>query len=254
MRFLIFNITVLAALGFLFTSAPNQSFPQWAAATLDLWAEPDETTESDNQSGDVAQSGKRFAKAIAQVASDKIKAIDSSAAAPNTAQAERQVASDFQTVSLDKPQPQPQAQRMSSEAIKDLIIAVIDEQKATEALVGVQQDSGGDSATAISQLKKPAEVGLEQDAGDTYGDTLQANVKQELAEMNDDEIARAFEAFEKAAVSSSSPGSETAFEMPVTSGSIEPTKPNFMTSSQRSADLAQMIESLNLIYFEKTGI
>jgi len=250
MRFLIFNITVLAALGFLFTSAPNQSFPQWAAATLDLWAEPDETTEQDNQLGDVAQSGKQFAKAIAQVASDKMKAIDSSAAAPNTAEDERRVASDIQTVSLD----QPQSQQMSSEAIKDLIIAVIDEQKATEALVGVQQDSGGDSATAISRLKRPAEIGLEQDAGDVSSDTPQAKVKQELVEMNDDEIARAFEAFEKAAVSGSSTGSETAFEMPVTSGSIETTKPNFMTPSQRSADLAQMIESLNLIYFEKTGI
>ena len=250
MRFLIFNITVLAALGFLFTSAPNQSFPQWAAATLNLWAEPDETTEQDNQLGDVEQSGKQFAKAIAQVASDKMKAIDSSAAAPNTAEDERRVASDIQTVSLD----QPQSQQMSSEAIKDLIIAVIDEQKATEALVGVQQDSGGDSATAISRLKRPAEIGLEQDAGDVSGDTPQAKVKQELVEMNDDEIARAFEAFEKAAVSGSSTGLETAFEMPVTSGSIEPTKPNFMTPSQRSADLAQMIESLNLIYFEKTGI
>ena len=252
MRFLIFNITVLAALGFLFTSAPNQSFPQWAAATLDLWAEPDETTEQDNQLGDVAQSGKQFAKAIAQVASDKMKAIDSSAAAPKTAEDERWVASDIQAVSLDQPQPKPQ--QMSSEAIKDLIIAVIDEQKATEALVGAQQDSGGDSATAISRLKRPGEVVLEQDAGDVSGDTPQANVKQELVEMNDDEIARAFEAFEKAAVSGSSTGLETAFEMPVTSGSIEPTKPNFMTPSQRSADLAQMIESLNLIYFEKTGI
>ena len=250
MRFLIFNITVLAALGFLFTSAPNQSFPQWAAATLDLWAEPDETTEQDNQLGDVAQSGKQFAKAIAQVASDKMKAIDSSAAAPNTAEDERRVASDIQTVSLD----QPQSQQMSSEAIKDLIIAVIDEQKATEALVGVQQDSGGDSATAISRLKRPGEVVLEQDAGDVSGDTPKANVKQELVGMSDNEIERAFEAFEKAAVSGSSTGSETAFEMPVTSGSIEPTKPNFMTPSQRSADLAQMIESLNLIYFEKTGI
>lgn len=252
MRFLIFNITVLAALGFLFTSAPNQSFPQWAAATLDLWAEPDETTEQDNQLGDVAQSGKQFAKAIAQVASDKMKAIDSSAVAPNTAEDERRVASDIQTVSLDQPQPQPQ--QMSSEAIKDLIIAVIDEQKATEALVGVQQDSGGDSATAISRLKRPGEVVLEQDAGDVSGDTPKANVKQELVGMSDNEIERAFEAFEKAAVSSSSPGSETAFEMPVTSGSKEPIKPNFMTPSQRSTDLAQMIESLNLIYFEKTGI
>ena len=250
MRFLIFNITVLAALGFLFTSAPNQSFPQWAAATLDLWAEPDETTEQDNQLGDVAQSGKQFAKAIAQVASDKMKAIDSSAAAPNTAEDERRVASDIQTVSLD----QPQSQQMSSEAIKDLIIAVIDEQKATEALVGVQQDSGGDSATAISRLKRPGEVVMEQDAGDVSGDTPKANVKQELVGMNDNEIERAFEAFEKAAVSGSSTGLETAFEMPVTSGLIEPTKPNFMTPSQRSADLAQMIESLNLIYFEKTGI
>lgn len=252
MRFLIFNITVLAALGFLFTSAPNQSFPQWAAATLDLWAEPDETTEQDNQLGDVAQSGKQFAKAIAQVASDKMKAIDSSAAAPNTAEDERRVASDIQTVSLDQPQPQPQ--QMSSEAIKDLIIAVIDEQKATEAFVGVQQDSGGDSATAISRLKRPGEVVMEQDAGDVSGDTPQANVKQELVGISDNEIERAFEAFEKAAVSGSSTGLETAFEMPVTSGSIEPTKPNFMTPSQRSADLAQMIESLNLIYFEKTGI
>ena len=41
MRFLIFNITVLTALGFLFTSAPNQSFPQWAAAALDLLADRD---------------------------------------------------------------------------------------------------------------------------------------------------------------------------------------------------------------------
>ncbi len=250
MRFLIFNITVLVALGFLFTSAHNQSFPQWVAVTLDLWAEPEETTEQDNQLGDVAQSGKRFAKAIAQVASDKMKAIDSSGAAPKTAEDERRVASDIQAVSLDQPQPQ----QMSSEAIKDLIIAVIDEQKATEALVGVQQDSGGDSTTAISQLKKPAEVGLEQDARDVSGDTPQGNVKRELVELNDDEIVRALEAFEKAEVSGFSPGSETVFEMPVTSGSIGPTKPNFMTPSQRSADLAQMIESLNLIYFEKTGI
>ena len=239
MRFLIFNITVLAALGFLFTSEPNQSFPQWAAATLDLWAEPGETTEQDNQSGDVAQSGKRFAKTIAQVASDKIKEINSSVTASDTSKAERQVVSDIQTVSLD--QPQSQAQQMSSEEIKDLIIAVIVEQKAAEALIGVQQDSRGDSATAISQLKKP-EAGLEQDVGDISADTSRSGVKQKLAEMNDDEIALAFEAFEK------------AVEMPVTSGLAEPTKPNFMTPSQRSADLAQMIESLNLIYFEKTGI
>ena len=253
MRFLIFNITVLAALGFLFTSAPNQSFPQWAAATLDLWAEPNETTERDNQSGDVAQSGKRFAKVLAQVASDKIKAIDSSTAAPNTAEAERQVASDIQTVSLDEPQPKPQAQQMSSQAIRDLIVSVIDEQKAAEALVGSQQESLGDSATAISQLTRP-KVELEQDSGDISGDASRSGVEQEPAEMNDDEIARAFEAFEKAAVSSSSSSSETAFEKPVTSGQIEPTKPNFMTPSQRSADLAQMIESLNFIYFEKAGI
>ena len=93
---------------------------------------------------------------------------------------------------------------MSSEAIKDLIIAVIDEQKATEALVGVQQDSGGDSATAISRLKRPGEVVMEQDAGDVSGDTPKANVKQELVGMSDNEIERAFEAFEKAAVSGSS--------------------------------------------------
>jgi hypothetical protein len=253
MRFLIFNITVLAALGFLFTSAPNQSFPQWAVATLDLWADPDETTEQDNQSGDVAQFSKRFAKTIVQVAGDKIKAIDSSAAAPNTAEAERQAASDIQTVSFDQLQPQPQAQQMSSEAIKDLIIAVIDEQKDAEALLSAQQDSGGVSATAISQLKRP-KFGLKQGAGDISREASKSGVKQELTEVNDDEIARAFEAFEKAAVSRSSPGSETVFEMPTTSGSIEPTKPNFMTPSQRSADLAQMIESLNLIYFEKTGI
>ena len=251
MRFLIFNITVLAALGFLFTSAPNQSFPQWAAATLDLWAEPDDTTERDNQSGDVAQSGKRYAKALAQVASDKIKAIDSSAAVPNTAEVDSQVASDIQTVALD--QRQPQAQQMSSESIRDLIISVIDEQKTAEALVGLQRERLSDSATAISQLKRP-HVELEQDTGDISGDASRSGANQELAEMNDDEIARACEAFEKAAVGSSSPGSKTAFEMPATSGPKEHTKPNFMTPSQRSADLAQMIESLNLIYFKNTGI
>ncbi len=250
MRFLIFNITVLAALGFLFASAPNQSFPQWAAATLDLWAEPDEAMEQDNQAGDVTQSGKRFAKAIAQVASDKIKEIDTSAAAFNAPVVERQVVSEIQPVSLDQLQPQPQP--MSSEAIKDLIIAVIDERKATEALGGAQQYNGGDRPKVLSQMEKP-EVRSERDTGDISGDTSRPDGEQELAQMNDDVIARAFEAFEKSAVNSSSTATETAFDVPAISGPAEPTNPGFMTPSQRSADLAQMIESLNLIYFEKTG-
>jgi len=250
MRFLIFNITVLAALGFLFASEPNQSFPQWAAATLDLWAEPDEAMEQDNQAGDVTQSGKRFAKAIAQVASDKIKEIDTSAAAFNAPVVERQVVSEIQPVSLDQLQPQPQP--MSSEAIKDLIIAVIDERKATEALGGAQQYNGGDRPKVLSQREKP-EVRSERDTGDISGDTSRPDGEQELAQMNDDVIARAFEAFEKSAVNSSSTATETAFDVPAISGPAEPTNPGFMTPSQRSADLAQMIESLNLIYFEKTG-
>jgi hypothetical protein len=250
MRFLIFNITVLAALGFLFASAPNQSFPQWAAATLELWAGPNEAMEQDNQAGDVTQSGKRFAKAIAQVASDKIKAIDTSAAAFNAPVVERQVVSEIQRVSLDQLQPQPQP--MSSEAIKDLIIAVIDERKATEALDGAQQYNGGDRPKVISQPEKP-EVRLERDTGDISGDTSRPDGEQELAQMNDNVIARAFEAFEKSAVNSSSTATETAFGVPAISGPVEPTNPGFMTPSQRSADLAQMIESLNLIYFEKTG-
>ena len=250
MRFLIFNITVLAALGFLFASAPNQSFPQWAAATLDLWAEPDEAMEQDNQAGDVTQSGRRFAKAIAQVASDKIKEIDTSAAAFNAPVVERQVVSEIQPVSLDQLQPQPQP--MSSEAIKDLIIAVIDERKATEALGGAQQYNGGDRPKVLSQMEKP-EVRSERDTGDISGDTSRPDGEQELAQMNDDVIARAFEAFEKSAVNSSSTATETAFDVPAISGPAEPTNPGFMTPSQRSADLAQMIESLNLIYFEKTG-
>ena len=251
MRFLIFNITVLAALGFLFTSAPNQSFPQWAVATLDLWAEPDAAVELDNQARDFAQSDKRFAKSIAQVASDKIKAIDTAAAAFNAPVAERQVVSETQPVSLDQLQPQPQL--MSSETIKDLIIAVIDERKATEALGGAQQTNGGDRPKVISQLKKP-EVRSERDTDDISGDTSRPDGEQELAQMNDDVIKRAFEAFEKSAVNSSSPAMETAFDVPAISGPAEPTNPGFMTPSQRSADLAQMIESLNLIYFEKTGI
>ena len=252
MRFLIFNITVLAALGFLFASAPNQSFPQWAAATLDLWADPNEAIEQDKQVGDVTKSSKRFAKAIAQVASDKIKAIDTSAAAFNAPVPERRVVSGIKTVSVDQPQPQAQPQPMSSEAIKDLIIAVIDERKATEALGGAQQYNGGDRPKVLSQMEKP-EVRSERDTGDISGDTSRPDGEQELAQMNDDVIARAFEAFEKSAVNSSSTATETAFDVPAISGPAEPTNPGFMTPSQRSADLAQMIESLNLIYFEKTG-
>lgn len=253
MRFLIFNITVLAALGFLFTSAPNQSFTQWAAATLDLWADPNEVIEQDKQAGDVAKSGKRFAKAIAQVASDKIKAIDTSAAAFNAPVAERRVVSGIETVSVDQPQPQAQPQAMSSEAIKDLIIAVIDERKATEALVGAQQYSGDGRPKVILQLKEP-EVGSEPNTGDIAGESSRPDGEQELARVNDDEIALAFEAFEKSDINSFSTRSEAAFETPVISGLAEPAKPTFMTPSQRSADLAQMIESLNLIYFEKAGI
>ena len=87
-------------------------------ATLDLWAEL-RNNRTDNQSGDVAQSANSLQSYFTQVASDKIKAIDSSTAAPNTAEAERQVASDIQTVSLDEPQPKPQ--QMSSQAIRDLL-------------------------------------------------------------------------------------------------------------------------------------
>ena len=252
MRFLIFNITVLAALGFLFTSAPNQSFPQWALATLNLWAEPNETTGQENQLVDAPEPAKRFAKVIADESSDIIKAIDSLVMVSDDSVAERQVVSGgIQPVSPDQPKPQlqPQLQPMSYDAIKDVIIAVIDEQREIEAHIGAQQDKKEVKPAAISQLKKP-----EVKSKANIGDFSRPDEKQEFAEMNDDEIATAFEAFEKSAVNSLSPGLETAFETPITSELVEPTKPNFMTPSQRSADLVQMIESLNLIYFEKTGI
>ena len=84
MRYLIFNITVLVALGYLFTGAPNQSFTQWITSTLDVWSNTSSAKTTIASDG-VVESGTAFAKAVAKAASDSLEAMDDKTTHPSNA-------------------------------------------------------------------------------------------------------------------------------------------------------------------------
>jgi len=244
MRYLIFNITVLAALGYLLTGGPNQSFTQWAVAKLDVWGTPAATAKPADQG--VVETGKTFAKAVAKVTSEKLEALDPDASY------EAAIVSDVAEMSGSAGQPSDSTNALEKKAmldadeIKNLILAVLSEvQLNAEQNMVVARDT---TASRVSDLASVQEIKPTK----TPTETSTAS-----AEMSDEEIEAAFKAFEKPQNERSNATmaaeGESGLSVVTTDGSGDQT-PAFMSRADRAADMSKIIQQLNILYLEKVGI
>ena len=222
MRYLIFNITVLAALGYLLSSEPNQSFAQWAAVKLDVWSEPEVATKKADQG--VVETGKTFAKAVAKATSDKLETLDP-------------VDSD-EKISVDMPEKNIE---LDVNKVKEMILDALKESQAAKR---------EEKTTNKPELKpelKPEDKTEIKTAVKTVSDP-KASV-----EMNDAEIAMAFKAFEKRKQPENTRPNDDFNKVADAENPVEKT-PTFMTRAERAADMSRIIQQLNMLYLEKAGI
>ena len=214
MRYLIFNITVLAALGYLLSSEPNQSFAQWAAVKLDVWSEPEVATKKADKG--VVETGKTFAKAVAKATSDKLETLDP-------------VDSD-ENIIVNMPEKNID---LDVNKVKEMILDALKESQATKR----------EEKTTIKPELKP-EVKTEIK---TVSDPKVS------VEMNDAEIAMAFKAFEKREQPENTRPNDDVNKVVDAEHPVEK-KPTFMTRAERAADMSRIIRQLNMLYLEKAGI
>lgn len=219
MRYLIFNITVLAALGYLLSSEPNQSFAQWAAVKLDVWSKPEVTTQIADQG--VVESGKTFAKAVAKATSDKLETLDP--AEPHE-----------EIISADMPK---QNIELDVNKVKEMILDALNESQTVKREV---------KTTPKSELKP-------EETTDVKTATKTAASTKASVQMNDEEIAMAFKAFEKREQPENILSNDDVSEVVAEENPVEQT-PTFMTRAERAADMLQIIQQLNMLYLEKAGI
>ena len=222
MRYLIFNITVLAALGYLLSSEPNQSFAQWAAVKLDVWSEPEVATKKADQG--IVETGKTFAKAVAKATSDKLETLDP-------------VDSD-ENIIVDVPEKNIE---IDVNKVKEMILDALKESQAAKR---------EEKTTNKPELKpelKPEDKTEIKTAVKTVSDP-KASV-----EMNDAEIAKAFEAFEKREQPENTRPNDDVNKVVDAEHPVEKI-PTFMTRAERAADMSRIIQQLNMLYLEKAGI
>ena len=222
MRYLIFNITVLAALGYLLSSEPNQSFAQWAAVKLDVWSEPEVATKKADQG--VVETGKTFAKAVAKATSDKLETLDP-------------VDSD-ENIIVDMPEKNIE---LDVNKVKEMILDALKESQAAKR---------EEKTTNKPELKpelKPEDKTEIKTAVKTVSDP-KASV-----EMNDAEIAMAFKAFEKREQPENTRPNDDVNKVVDAEHPVEKI-PTFMTRAERAADMSRIIQQLNMLYLEKAGI
>lgn len=255
MRYLIFNITVLAALGYLITGGPNQSFTQWAAAKLDVWGTQPATVKPADQG--VIETGTIFAKAVAKATSEKLETIDPEAFD------EEVMVSDVAVG--DEPSGQPTNSTSAPEMhapldkneIKKLVLAALSEaqlEAEAEAKAEAEAEAEAERTMAATQ-NTPALVAVSEPASVPASKPVEKPM--ESTEMSDAQIEAAFKAFEKpqndrpntSMVANSDGGSKLV----KVDGFVEQV-PAFMSRADRAADMSKIIQQLNILYLEKAGI
>jgi hypothetical protein len=214
MRYLIFNITVLAALGYLLSSEPNQSFAQWAAVKLDVWSKPEVATKTADQG--VVETGKTFAKAVAKATSDKLETLDP--AEPN-----KKIIADMPEKNIE----------LDVNKVKEMILDALKESQAAKR---------EEKTTNKPELKPEVKTEIK-----TVSDPKVS------VEMNDAEIAMAFKAFEKREQPENTRPNDDVNKVVDAENPVEKT-PTFMTRAERAADMSRIIQQLNMLYLEKAGI
>jgi hypothetical protein len=285
MRYLIFNVTVLAALSYLFMASPDQSFANWIGKAPQMF-DAARTAGRDSMIEDdpTATAGSALLKAVEPMVEQVLSSSGDAVAAPTDP------ASD-------------DARPVTTQDIESIIRGLVD----ARVTAGNDQDAGASADGPENSVNDDTEIvqpwperrtgdisstGLESggvatdrsiptnatpnEAADAglgameIADNAPAATSAALHGMSDEEIAAAFARIQQAARPDPEPAGATqttemtaagdgqADDSPAetTAVSSAPTvaeSPPFMSPGQRADSLAMMVEELQLMYLERTG-
>ena len=288
MRYLIFNVTVLAALGYLFMASPDQSFANWIGKAPQMFDAARMAGQGPVTDGNPeATAGSALLEAVEPVVDQVLSTSDGMYPEPVPTERLSEATSqrDIHAIATQKaPTPDGNAQPVTMQDIESIIRSLLDAKAAETGDVA----AGGKPAPAGEEVElvepapdhlpsgsPPSQAASAEAAPDQ---TLQAlsgagavdasRSEAALQDMNDEEIAAAFESFRQPSGSGPvTPKHGQAAEMAdletglpgVVPGGAETgtspaaDTPAFMTPSQRADSLALMVEELQLMYLERTG-
>ena len=290
MRYLIFNVTVLASLGYLFMASPDQSFANWIGKAPQMF-DAARTAGRDSMPGDdpTVTAGRALLKAVEPVVDQVLSSSDDAVAAPPpTAPAD-----------LTPADARPVTMQDIESIIRDLLhgrVTAGDDQDTGAVVNSAEILAGNETGTVKPQTQRraadrpsaglasgiasgdqsmptnatpneAADAGL---GGVDIADTAPTAPSAVSKDMSDEEIAAAFarlqqEARPDPAPSGTTQPTETAAAGDgqadrasteagaVTSAPAAAESPAFMSPGQRANSLAMMVEELQLIYLERTG-
>ena len=288
MRYLIFNVTVLAALGYLFMASPDQSFANWIGKAPQMFDAARMAGRGPVTAGNPeATAGSALLEAVEPVVDQVMSTSDGmySEPAPTEGPSEATPPRDIHAIATQKaPAPDDNAQPVTMQDIESIIRSLLDAKaaKTGDVAAGGQpasegeevelvdqgpghRPSGGSPSHAASAEAAPDQT-LQALSGARADDAAQSQAA--LQDMNDEEIAAAFEPFRQPSGSgpvTPQPGQaaetadlETGLPGVVpgeagTGTSPAADTPAFMTPGQRADSLALMVEELQLMYLERTG-
>ena len=229
MRFLIFNISVLAALGYLFTASPDQSFSTWI-------------------SGWITGTSKTVVAQIDDVMMDCKETID-------------QTASIFPAAPTQDVAKLEDEIRVLKSDIADLTtnieiltkLAMADAAAPVTSSSSVQMDGGQQSTPSLEHVAAPVPevelntisgLNIEQDNEQIVASNT-AN-KSNVAPVTDADIANAFNAIVEA--------DQTNQVAPDLNPSVPSVELQYMSPNERINDLSKLMIDMQVFYLERSGV
>lgn len=288
MRYLIFNVTVLAALGYLFMASPDQSFANWIGKAPQMFDAARMAGRGPVTDGNPeATAGIALLEAVEPIVEQVLSTSDGiyPEPVPTEGLSEATPQHDIHAIASQKaPTPDGNAQPVTMQDIESIIRSLLDAKAAETGDVA----AGGKPAPAGEEVElvEPAPDHLPSGSPPSQAASAEAAPEQTLQalsgagavyasrseaaleDMNDEEIAAAFEPFrqpsgsglvtpqpgqaaEMADLETSLPGVVPGEAGTGTSPAAD--TPAFMTPGQRADSLALMVEELQLMYLERTG-
>lgn len=265
MRYLIFNITVLSALGYLFMASPDQSFTSWLGKAPQMF---DAARSAGRDAGATIDPSETAGTALLEAMEPVIEEVLSPPA---------QAAADQGVTAVDSDN-QPVTMRDIETMIRALLETRAEPDRTPDAVNAANHqsqqapDDGGNKASVEDQpatvdappkpvaselatAAPPADGGAALEVAES-GDTP-VNTKPVISEeMSDADIAAAFAQLQQSATDGDVTAAGPAIpEQSAQAGDIvaAPAAPAYMSPGQRADSLALMVEELQLMYLERTG-
>ena len=285
MRYLVFNVTVLAALAYLFMASPHQSFANWIGKAPQMF-DAARTAGRDHMSGEDpdATAGHALLEAVEPVLEQALSSSDDADAPadPVPDDARPVTIQDIEGIirGLLDARVKTGDDQDGSAGVDTPVRPADDEadtvQPQPERRPAVGPSTGlasGAVAPDRSLLTNaaPNEAAEDGSRAVEVADNVPAAPMAVSQEMTDEDIAAAFAQLQQAArADAAASGGAQSAEMAVaaadsqadggssgdramTSAPVAPASPAFMSPAQRADSLALMVEELQLMYLERTG-